>query len=123
MKKRPVYLNLFAMRFPVTAIASILHRVSGVLVFLAIPGMLWVLNQSLVSEAQFKHIQSGLHSHAFKLLVWLVLSGLAYHLFAGVRHLLMDMGVGESWSKAKFSAYGTLLLTVASVILIGVWLW
>jgi len=121
--QRPVNLNLFTIKFPVTAIVSILHRLSGVFLFLAIPGVLWLLQVSLSSQAQFE----GLHRYVArpwcKLLFLLVFAALIYHVIAGVRHLLMDAGLGESLRAGRWGAYLVLALTLFFVILAGICLW
>jgi succinate dehydrogenase / fumarate reductase cytochrome b subunit len=122
VKKRPINLNLFSVRFPITAIVSILHRMSGVFLFLIIPGLLWGLQCSLSDSASIalKKIGSGL---GFKLFIWLTLSSLFYHLFAGLRHLIMDMGWGESLGSARITAKAVLVLSVFYSIGLGIWLW
>lgn len=122
-KSRPVNLNLFTIRFPNHAIVSILHRVSGVLIFLCIPALLWLLQVSLRAPEDFMMLQAYLALPIVKLLIWIFLSGLAYHLVAGIRHLIMDMGIGESLAGGRLGA--NLVLTIATVLIIsiGVWLW
>jgi succinate dehydrogenase / fumarate reductase cytochrome b subunit len=95
---------------------------SGVFLFLIIPLLLWCLQCSLAdsgSEA-WEAITRG---HSFKLFIWLILSALFYHLFAGLRHLVMDMGWGESLRAARITAKTVLLLSVVYSIAVGVWLW
>lgn len=120
---RPINLDLTTIRFPITAIVSILHRVSGVFVFLMLPLFLWVLQQSLFSEEGFLDLQDTLSSPVIKFFLWVVLSALFYHLIAGIRHLLMDMGWGEEKYSGKIFAKITLILSIICSILIGVWLW
>lgn len=122
-KQRPVNLNLFTIKFPIPAIASILHRISGIILFLLIPLLLWMLQASLASEKQFLELKNSLDSFGFKFILWVFLAALFYHLFAGIRHLLMDTGVGESLQAARFSAWCVMVLTVMVVILTGIWLW
>lgn len=121
--KRPIFLNLCAMRFPVTAIASILHRVSGVVLFLFIPFALWVLQSSLHSAEQFDALQNVMKKPLCKLTFFLFLVALVYHLLAGVRHLVMDCGHAESFKAARASAIVVMLLTVTLAVVIGVCLW
>lgn len=120
---RPVNLNLLSMRFPLTAIVSILHRASGVLLFLAIPLLLWVLQTSLQGEEQFLGITDHLDHLVWKLVIWLVLSALLYHLVAGIRHLLMDMHIGESKQGGRCGAQAVLAISGLLMILCGAWLW
>lgn len=122
-QKRPINLNLFTIRFPVPAIVSILHRASGVVLFLLLPLLIWMLSESLGSESSFNALQTTLDVWCFKLLIWLVLSALAYHLVAGIRHLITDLGVCESLPCARMASYFTLMISGALIISLGVWLW
>lgn len=58
-----------------------------------------------------------------KLLIWAVISGLLYHLIAGIKHLLMDLGIGETLDGAQTGAKLVVALSVISIVLTGVWLW
>lgn len=89
-------LNLFTIKFPLTAWVSILHRISGFIVFLCIPYLLWVLQQSLASRESFQTVQTQFNHPFFVAIVWLALAGLLFHMVAGIRHLLMDNHIGES---------------------------
>ena len=113
MRAKPMNLNLFTIAFPVTAIVSILHRISGALLFLLIP----VLLLSLQKAVYFPSFFNLTVTH--KICLWLGLTILMYHLFAGVRHLLMDCGWGESKSVSRLSSYMVLGLTAIISILLG----
>ncbi|MEE9451829.1 MAG: succinate dehydrogenase, cytochrome b556 subunit [Gammaproteobacteria bacterium] len=121
--KRPVNLQLTTMKFPPMAIASILHRLSGVILFLAIPLLLYMLDYSLRNEDVFLKLKQCLQAWPMKLLLWVVLAALLYHLIAGVRHLIMDMGWGESLTAGRRSALSVFVLAAISVVFIGIWLW
>jgi succinate dehydrogenase / fumarate reductase cytochrome b subunit len=121
--KRPINLDLFTIKFPLPAIISILHRISGVFVFLLIPLLLWMLDLSLSSPMGFDYLQGILTSLWFKFIVWLFLVALLYHLVAGIRHLIMDMGIGESLQGGQRGAQITILVTIVLALLAGVWLW
>lgn len=91
---------------------------------LALAGVaLWMLDLSLSSEAGFEALAEILAGTWFKLLLWALLAALAYHLTAGIRHLLMDMGIGESLRGGVLGARLVLGVTAVLVILMGVWLW
>ena len=122
-KKRPVFLDLTKMRFPPTAIVSILHRVSGVLLFLLLPFALHLLHCSLVSEDSFETLQQWLQQPLPAFALWVMLCAAGFHLLAGIRHMLMDCGLGEGLCAAKFSAYLLIALEVVVMVLAGVWLW
>ncbi|WP_203008898.1 succinate dehydrogenase, cytochrome b556 subunit [Pseudomonas paraversuta] len=122
-KKRPVNLDLGSMKYPVTALTSILHRLSGILLFLCLFVMLYALGKSLSSEEGFNEIKGMLLSPLGKLIVWVLYSALIYHLVAGVRHLIMDMGVGETLQGGK---RGSVIVIIVSTLLIAagaIWLW
>ncbi|MEG3134872.1 succinate dehydrogenase cytochrome b556 subunit [Rouxiella sp. T17] len=120
-KQRPVNLDLQTIQFPVTAIASILHRVSGVITFVAVGILLWLLGISLSSPEGFAHAAAIMDSFFVKFIFWGILTALAYHTCGGIRHLLMDFGViEESLAAGKMSAYITIGLTVVLSVLAGV---
>ncbi|WP_196138033.1 succinate dehydrogenase, cytochrome b556 subunit [Aliikangiella sp. G2MR2-5] len=121
-KNRPVNLNLGAFKWPITAISSGLHRITGILLFLSIPFWLWALQESFTADG-FVYVKGLLSGIIAKAIAWLLLSMLAYHIVAGVRHLLMDAGIGETLEGGRRGSYTVLVLGVLSAALIGVWLW
>lgn len=120
--KRPVYLNLFRIRLPVTGFVSILHRMSGVVLFLLLPFMLRLLEDSVASEASFEALRTDTPFWARSLYWVLLLSGL-YHLLAGARHFLMDMHIGHTLPAARRSAFSICLIFVALAVWISITLW
>jgi succinate dehydrogenase / fumarate reductase cytochrome b subunit len=96
------------MRYPVGAVASIGHRISGVLLVLMLPFAVLALDRSLRSDAAFFAISGWLRLPA-ALLAW----ACAHHLFAGIRHLLTDVGIGASLPAARASAYAALIAAAA----------
>ena len=114
---RPVNLDLTTVKFPLPAITSILHRISGVGLFLGIGVVLYFLQLSLESEAGFERVLELLRATPVKLTIWLILAGLLYHLIAGVKHLLMDWGLGESREGALRGAQVTLVLAIVAAVL------
>jgi succinate dehydrogenase / fumarate reductase, cytochrome b subunit len=123
VNKKPVYLNLFQFKFPATAIASILHRLSGVVLFLALPLVIWALSQSLQSEEAFLSLKNCL-MHPFVKWIWAaLLVGLYFHLIAGIRHMIMDMGYGDGKCSGRLGAYLVMGLTALFAIWLGVSLW
>tara|TARA_Y100000780_G_scaffold220906_1_gene228625 strand:+ start:108 stop:485 length:378 start_codon:yes stop_codon:yes gene_type:complete len=122
--KRPVNLDLSTIKFPVTAIASITHRVTGVAIFLALPILLWMLDRSLASPESFADLKElMMTSLLVKLVVWGILSVLLYHLVAGIRHLIMDTGVGESLEGGRRGAKLAFIISAVLILLTGVWIW
>lgn len=122
-KNRPVNLDISTIKLPITAYVSILHRVSGVFLFAGVAVLLWMLNTSLSSGDGFEQIKSLIASPVCKIVLWIVLAALAYHLVAGVRHLIMDFGVGESLEGGQLGAKLVIVLAAALILLAGVWVW
>ncbi len=122
-QKRPINLDLGTMKFPPMAIASILHRISGVLMAFLLPILLYLLDLSLANETSFKGVQLSIANPYWKLLLWTFVAALIYHLLAGIRHLIMDMGYGEDLNSGRRSAIGVVGLAVVLTILAGIWIW
>ncbi|EXU73536.1 succinate dehydrogenase cytochrome b556 subunit [Erwinia mallotivora] len=123
-KQRPVNLDLSTIRFPVTAIASILHRVSGVITFVAVGILLWLLGLSLSSPEGFLQASAIMSSFIVKFIFWGILTALAYHIVGGIRHLMMDFGwLGETLQTGTRSAQISFGITVVLSILAGVLVW
>jgi succinate dehydrogenase / fumarate reductase cytochrome b subunit len=114
---------LFQYKWPLVAIASILHRVSGVGVFFGIGILLFLLQTSLESQSGFELVRSSFQSPGLKLLVWLIISGLIYHFVAGVKHLIMDWGFGEDLRSAHLASQLTLAVATLLSLLAAVRLW
>lgn len=122
-KQRPVNLDLQTISFPVTAIASILHRVSGVITFVALSILLWMLGTSLSSPEGFDTVMSILDNVLVKLVFWGILTALAYHIVLGIRHLIMDMGYWEELESGSQSARVAFVITGVLAVLAGVLVW
>ncbi len=120
---RPVNLDLTTVKFPITAIVSITHRVTGVALLAGILILMWMLDTSLSSQEGFDSLIVLLENVWAKIIVWLILVAMAYHLVAGIRHLIMDMGVGESLEGGKRGATITIVAALILSLLAGVWLW
>ncbi|MGB6976996.1 MAG: succinate dehydrogenase, cytochrome b556 subunit [Gammaproteobacteria bacterium] len=121
-QQRPVFLPVLKYRYPITAIASILHRISGVILFLVIPLLLCALQASLSSAQGFQRLKTALHHPLAISILWIILAALFYHLVAGIRHLLMDIGVGESRQAGRTTAWIVILVTVVLLIVTAIWL-
>lgn len=122
-KTRPVNLDLGTIALPVTAKASILHRISGVFLVAAVAVLLFLLDLSLSGEAGFARAIEVLGSPVARLVVWVVLAGLIYHAVAGVKHLLMDFGVGETLEGGLKAARITFAVAGVLIAAAGVWVW
>ena len=112
---RPVFLNLLRIRQPVMAVVSIFHRISGVLMILALPGLVYLLNLSLSNQAGFSQVADLLASPILKLLAVLLGWALTHHILAGIRFMLLDFDLGIERAAARKTAWlvhvGALLLT------------
>ncbi len=106
---RPVFLNLARIRFPVGAIASIGHRISGVLLVIGLPFAVLALERSLRDEASFSWWLEAIRSPLGRAAVVLIAWAGAHHLLAGIRHLLSDVGIGASLYASRRSAYAVLV--------------
>ena len=112
---RPKNLNLFTIRFPLPAIISILHRISGAFLFLLIPVLLWALQLSLSYDG-YDTLQTLMSGFYAKFIFWVMLAALLYHLVAGLRHLLTDIGIGSGRESGKRSALGVLVVSFVLII-------
>jgi succinate dehydrogenase / fumarate reductase cytochrome b subunit len=123
-KPRPVYLNLFAIRQPMPAIVSILHRASGALLFLVgIPLLLWFVQRSLASPEVFAAVTGPLTTPFGKLVVLALAWSYLFHLLAGLRHLGLDLHVGIALAPARRSAAAVLVLSILLTLIVAVRLW
>ena len=120
---RPIFLNLMQIKFPITAITSILHRISGVIIFIFIPFVLYMLHQSLESVTTFNNLMAHESGVFWRLMVWLLLISVIYHILAGFRHLAMDCGFADSMRAATVTSWILILLAIAFIILTGFWVW
>ena len=121
--KRPVNLDIGTMRLPITAWTSIAHRASGVFLFAGMAVLIWALDASLASPESFAELQDCLASPLAKLVIWAVVAGLIYHSVAGVKHLIMDLGVGETMEGGTLGARIVLGVSIVLILLAGVWIW
>ena len=103
--------DLLIFRWPIAAVTSITHRIAGVVLFVGVGFGLFALDLSLSSEADFDMLSAMLVSPLGKFITWGLLAALAYHFVAGIKHLLMDMGIGETLEGAKFAAQLTIFLS------------
>ncbi|NQZ28118.1 MAG: succinate dehydrogenase, cytochrome b556 subunit [Colwellia sp.] len=122
-KQRPVNLDLTTIKMHPAANASILHRISGVIMVFAIGILLWTLSISLSSAEGFSQIQGYLDGLFFSFIIFGCLSALTYHLLAGIRHLFMDMGHFEELASGNATAKLIMIIWLAVSAVIGVWLW
>ena len=123
-RPRPVYLNLIAIRLPLPAVVSILHRITGALLFLVgIPLLLWFIQRSLASPDAFEAAMRPLKTPLGKLVLFGLTWRYLFHLLAGLRHLALDLHVGIQLAPARSSAAVLLVLSVVLAVAIAVRLW
>lgn len=119
-RSAPVFLDLFRIRFPVGAVTSIAHRVSGVLLMLVFPFLVYLLDLSLRDAEGFRlasgWLQAGWLKPALTLIAW----SLFHHLLSGIRFLLIDSGVGVRLEQARLSAW---LVNIAGVLAALLFYW
>ena len=118
--KRPVYLNLFKIRLPTTGIVSFAHRVSGVLLFLAIPFSVYVVDRSIASGRGYEEAVQLLQQPLIQVILLLLVWALVHHFLAGIRYLFLDFDIGIDKASSNMTAW-TVLLT--EVCIIGVYIW
>jgi len=111
------------MRLPITAWTSIAHRASGVFIFAGMAVLIWALDASLESPESFAALQESLSSPLLKLVMWAVVSGLIYHSVAGVKHLIMDLGIGETMEGGIRGSRIVIATSVVLILLAGLWIW
>jgi succinate dehydrogenase / fumarate reductase cytochrome b subunit len=91
--------------------------------FVGVAILLLALDTSLSSAEGFEEVKAALGSPLAKLVVWALLSALLYHLVAGVRHLVMDTGHGETLQGGKLGSQIVLVISAVLIVLAGVWIW
>jgi succinate dehydrogenase / fumarate reductase cytochrome b subunit len=105
MTNRPIFLNLSKIHFPVAAVVSIMHRVSGVLLSLSIPLVIYLFGISIRDEQGYTYVANLIDSIAGKLVMVFLLWNLAHHFLAGIRFLLIDLDIGIAKAAAARSAW------------------
>lgn len=116
-------MDLASLKFPATAISSILHRLSGVGIFILLPFVLYILELSLHSRATYDDLQALLALPAAKFALWFFSSALAYHVVAGIRHMILDLGIGEGIASAKRSSIFVIVFSIVIIIFLGIMIW
>jgi len=117
---RPVYLNLLRIHLPLPGWVSILHRISGALLFVALPLGVWLLALSLYDEDGFRQVKEWTAHPLAKLCVVTLVWAFAHHWFAGLRHLALDVHWGVDLKHARQSSLAVILVAVL-VTLVAAW--
>ncbi len=120
---RPKYLDLRRIRLPLPGLVSILHRISGALLFLALPLLLWILQYSLRSIETFTMLSGMFWRPASKIFWIILLWAFLHHFCAGIRYLAIDLDRGVKLSQARSSSRWVLFVSLALTVLLGVRLW
>ena len=126
-KVRPKYLNLqallFEIRLPISGWISILHRISGALLFVALVWLLWMLDRSLSSEAAFERIRHYASLWPVKLSLLVVIWAYCHHFCAGIRFLFLDLDKGLDKATAARTSLAVLVVSLAITAYLGWKLW
>ncbi|HEY9098889.1 MAG TPA: succinate dehydrogenase, cytochrome b556 subunit [Thiobacillus sp.] len=117
---RPVYLNLFQIHLPLAGWVSILHRISGALLFLVFPLGVWGLSVSLSDEAGFQRVADWVSHPLSKLMLLLWVWAFVHHVLAGLRHLALDVHWGVEGRCARVSSIAVMSVT-ALITLFAAW--
>lgn len=126
-KPRPKYLNLqaliFEIRLPLPGWISILHRISGALLFVALVWLLWMLDRSLASEASFDLFRHYAGLWPVKLCLLVLVWAYCHHFCAGIRYLFLDLDRGGDLATARLTSWIVLAVSLALTALFGWQLW
>lgn len=120
---RPKHLNLMQIRLPLPAFVSILHRISGAILFLLLPVLLCLFASSLESPQTFMEFKKWVSYPVAKILLLGVLWAYLHHFCAGIRHLVMDLHIGLELESARASSYAVFGISIVLTALIGWKLW
>ena len=118
----PVYLNLLRIRFPVGAVTSIAHRISGILLFLSLPVLIYLLDLSLQGPGGFERALVYVNNCWFEAGLVLVIWSLMHHLLSGIRFLLIDIEKGVTLQQARRSAWLVNLCAPALALAYSLWI-
>ena len=122
-KKRPVYIDLARIRLPLPGFVSILHRISGILLFLLAFWLLSLLDRSLGSPEGYAQVRELIAQPFAKLVLLAAGWAFLHHFCAGIRYLLIDMHVGVDLPTARATSWAVLAVSLFLTVLLGAWLW
>ena len=122
-KQRPKHLALHLIKLPLPGFVSILHRISGLLLFLALPLMLLMLQYSLRSIETYTQLMSVLAHPLAQLLLLGLLWAFLHHLCAGLRYLAIDLHQVRNLAQARNSSQVVLAASLLLTVLLGAKLW
>jgi succinate dehydrogenase / fumarate reductase cytochrome b subunit len=119
-KIRPKHLSIHLIKLPLAGFVSILHRVSGILLFLSLPLLLWVLQSSLRSIETYTTLIEIMQCPLSKLVCIGLLWAFLHHFCAGIRYLAIDLHLGSSLAHARTSSKWVMAVSLLLTVLIGV---
>jgi len=122
-KHAPLSPRLSIYRWLPGMVASIAHRISGIVLVLSVPCYLWILHGMTGSPQDFDAALSLLHSEWGRVSLWLASVALIYHFCNGIRFLCLDIGWAESRTMMRNSVRMVMMVTIFSAIVLGVLLW
>jgi succinate dehydrogenase / fumarate reductase cytochrome b subunit len=122
-KQRPKHLALHLIKLPLPGIISILHRISGLMLFCALPLLLLMLQYSLTSIETYTQLMALLANPLLKLILLSLLWAFLHHFCAGLRYLAVDLHYVRDLAQARNSSKVVLVVSLALTILIGIKLW
>lgn len=117
MKSKHIYLNLFLIDFPFTAITSIIHRISGIILFIAIPIILYFFKISIESESSFEIAKTLFSQFHIKIMIYFVYLVFLYHMINGIKHIIMDLGFFDGKNESRnFSIISTFFILTIYIL-------
>ncbi len=126
-KTRPKYLSLtallFEIRLPLAGWVSILHRVSGLLLFFAAVWLLFMLDRSLASEGDFAYVKYYASLPLVKLALLVLIWAYCHHFCAGIRYLFLDLHKGVDKESSRITSIVVLVASIALTAFFGIKLW
>ena len=121
--QRPKYLDLFRIRLPLPALVSILHRISGIALFVFAWALLYLLQESLHSPESHLHFQALTGHWLVKLFLIGMLWSFLHHFFAGLRFLLLDVHVASDLGATRAMSRAVLVASLLLTVILGMRLW
>ena len=123
VKPRPVFLEIPNIRLPIPGIVSILHRISGVALFVMLPVLLYLLSGTLSRESAFETYLAIVSNPLVKLILIGVLWAYLHHFFAGIRFLFLDAHKGLELNTARNTAKSVFTAALVLTVVLGALLW
>jgi succinate dehydrogenase / fumarate reductase cytochrome b subunit len=119
-KKRPLWYNLNLLDLPLPGLVSILHRISGALLFLLIFFLLYLLDASLASQERFESARAVVANPLAKLVLFGLVWAFLHHLCAGIRYLFLDVHTGLDKETARKTSIAVLAVSLSLSVVLGI---